>query len=202
MTPDDEHPARALHRFERLLDAGGSPVGASWRPGLSPDEMDVLTAPLGVELSAQARAFYAWHDGCEATAVGRPELMRTWTFPPLRDQVRWYSETWIPWYEEVFWDEDDDGLYRGTFPVLRGSDDQTAVMVHCPDRPGHLWKVTKWNLRDPVPLKFALRHLTLTALVETWCWWLESDAMVWDEATGWQPGRDPLHWTTYRAGFC
>ncbi len=55
-------------QLERLLDrsrnAGAGVVGRL-RPGLSDDQMDRLTAPLGLRLPSEARTWWGWHDGTD-----------------------------------------------------------------------------------------------------------------------------------------
>jgi hypothetical protein len=54
---------------QRWRDQGAFIVGAL-RPGLSDAEMDVLTEPVGLRLPAEARRWWAWHDGAAPQVPG------------------------------------------------------------------------------------------------------------------------------------
>jgi cell wall assembly regulator SMI1 len=66
--------ADLLAELEQRLRDLDAPVTRIWRPGLSDDQMDDLTAPIGLTLSTEARAWWRWHDGVEPgwphTAIG------------------------------------------------------------------------------------------------------------------------------------
>ena len=53
----------------RLRDQGASVVD-TLRPGLSDQEMDDLVGPLGMQLPAEARQWWMWHDGSSSTMTG------------------------------------------------------------------------------------------------------------------------------------
>jgi cell wall assembly regulator SMI1 len=58
--------AGLLAQLEDRWRACGAPVADALRPGLIDDEMDALTAPLGIHLPAEARRWWGWHDGANA----------------------------------------------------------------------------------------------------------------------------------------
>jgi hypothetical protein len=58
--------AGLLAQLEDCWRACGAPVADALRPGLTDDEMDALTAPLGIRLPAEARRWWGWHDGANA----------------------------------------------------------------------------------------------------------------------------------------
>jgi cell wall assembly regulator SMI1 len=66
----------------------GAPIAKALRPGLSDEQMDVLTAPFGVRLPREARRWWAWHDGATAAPGREPELIGPGiSFLPLVDAV-------------------------------------------------------------------------------------------------------------------
>lgn len=79
--------ADLLAELEQRLRALGAPITRILRPGLSDDQMDELTGPIGLTLSTEARAWWRWHDGAEPggrhTAIGDG-----WVPLPLAEAVR------------------------------------------------------------------------------------------------------------------
>ena len=61
-----------LAAFEERLARVGAPCVSAFRPGLSEDEMDALTAPLGLRLPEEARQWWGWHDGIPVAELERP----------------------------------------------------------------------------------------------------------------------------------
>jgi hypothetical protein len=43
----------------------GAPVASHLRAGLTAEQMDELTRPLGLHLSSEARTWWGWHDGAD-----------------------------------------------------------------------------------------------------------------------------------------
>jgi cell wall assembly regulator SMI1 len=58
-----------LGQLDQRLHDLGAPVTTIWRPGLDDQQMDALTAEIGLTLSAEARAWWAWHDGIDRTII-------------------------------------------------------------------------------------------------------------------------------------
>lgn len=58
--------AALLARLEEAWAAQGAPIAGNRTPGLSDDEMDEITAPLGLSLPLEARVWWGWHDGVAA----------------------------------------------------------------------------------------------------------------------------------------
>jgi hypothetical protein len=54
-----------LAQLDCKLEEVGAPVTKLWRPGLGDDQMDAITAELGLSLSTEARVWWAWHDGID-----------------------------------------------------------------------------------------------------------------------------------------
>jgi hypothetical protein len=77
--------AELEHRL-RDLDA---PVTRIWRRGLSDDQMDELTEPIGLTLSTEARAWWNWHDGVERGVIRpQPGIGDGWEPLQLAEAVR------------------------------------------------------------------------------------------------------------------
>ena len=80
--------ARALRSWAMLLDrhllgelevrwrAQEAPILERLTPGLSVEEIDAVTAPLGVRLPAEARLWWQWHNGVPG-AKGSLRVLRT-----------------------------------------------------------------------------------------------------------------------------
>jgi len=65
MAKADPDTTRRLHELDGHLRRLGLPIAEHLRPGLSDEEMDAITHPLGIDLPPQLRALWAWHDGAE-----------------------------------------------------------------------------------------------------------------------------------------
>jgi hypothetical protein len=68
----------------------GMPIASALRPGLSDDEMDELTRPIGITLPCEARTWWRWHDGAFGPDEerGNTDLGPGRGFLPLADAVR------------------------------------------------------------------------------------------------------------------
>lgn len=157
----------------------GAPVAEGLRPGLTEEEIDALTAPLGLRLPADARELFAWHDGGPLPvdrdlSIGPPNILL-----PLSDQVA------NCWKERDF----AEGLVRdGTlesaedewgpswFPVLSGSVSRSLIVVDCDVEEGsaapigHLFKEVHHR---PSP------DLTFSDVVRFWVDCFDSGAYFW-----------------------
>ena len=59
-------------------------------PGLAGEEMDALTAPLGLRLPTEARLWWGWHDGVAASQVRyehEREAAPGWPYFPLEESI-------------------------------------------------------------------------------------------------------------------
>lgn len=67
----------------------GMAIATSLRPGLSDDEIDELTSPLGITLPREARIWWGWHDGAFGPDPdrGNTELGPGRLFSSLADAV-------------------------------------------------------------------------------------------------------------------
>lgn len=52
-----------LDEFDDALRWIGAAITEIWKPGLSDDEIDALTQPLGLQLPEEARKWWRWHNG-------------------------------------------------------------------------------------------------------------------------------------------
>jgi cell wall assembly regulator SMI1 len=58
-----------LAELEARWRAQGAPITERLTPGLSNEEMDAITAPLGIRLPAEARLWWQWHNGVPVSTV-------------------------------------------------------------------------------------------------------------------------------------
>jgi cell wall assembly regulator SMI1 len=72
---------------QRLRDLN-APITRIWRPGLSDDQMDELTEPIGITLPTEARAWWGQHDGVDRITGQQPTLGDGWVPFPLAEAVR------------------------------------------------------------------------------------------------------------------
>jgi hypothetical protein len=66
----------------------GAPIVDHLQPGLSDEQMDELTAPLGLSLPVEARRWWGWHDGVDpASARIQADRMvgPLWRYQPLSE---------------------------------------------------------------------------------------------------------------------
>jgi cell wall assembly regulator SMI1 len=73
--------------------AQGMPIADALRPGLSDDEIDRLTAPLGLTLPREARTWWGWHDGAEFNVRGSSNIGPLRVFEPLSVAVHATAQT-------------------------------------------------------------------------------------------------------------
>lgn len=87
LTPD------LLENLQEKWTLQRAPVVEHLRPGLSPDQIDAMTEPLGVRLPTEARTWWSWHDGVSrTTALGaHRELGPSFPFLPLDEAATHYQ---------------------------------------------------------------------------------------------------------------
>jgi hypothetical protein len=97
-----------------------APLVEHLRPGLSPERIDEITAPLGLRLPVEARIWWTWHDGVDVRLGPRAELGPGLPFLPLeaatglcrqlREQAvevwgeradYWWRPSWFPITERL-----------------------------------------------------------------------------------------------------
>jgi hypothetical protein len=206
--------SRYLLRLLRDLEHVARSQGASWpdllRPGLTEDEIDGLTQPLGLTLPVEARTLFAWHDGVESGANPADSLI----LPParfvgLRELTALYGDWWWPAVEEIAASdniEPSDFWPREYFPVLHGSyfPNGNPVMIRA---------LTGWDSVIPdqhspvargelVPFQDADRLPSLIAFFEIWLGWIEAGGVHWrEEGGGWLITPEFRHRSTWAAAF-
>jgi hypothetical protein len=78
-----------LAQLDQRLEEIRAPVTRVWRPGLDDEQMDALTAEIGLSLSTEARAWWAWHDGIERNiSVPLPGVGPGWEPLSLSEAVQ------------------------------------------------------------------------------------------------------------------
>jgi cell wall assembly regulator SMI1 len=81
--------AELLGQLDQRLRDLNAPITKIWRPGLTDDRMDELTAEIGLTLPTEARAWWGWHDGVEHGAiVPQPAIGDGWIPLSLVEAVR------------------------------------------------------------------------------------------------------------------
>ena len=71
-----------LAELESRWQSQGAPIVSALRPGLSDDEMDRLTEPLGLSLPREAREWWGWHNGAPRPA---PYSHTAWEIGPSQE---------------------------------------------------------------------------------------------------------------------
>lgn len=80
--------AELLEHLDQRLHDISAPITRIWRPGLSDDQMDELTGPIGITLPTEARAWWRWHNGAERVIGQQPAIGPGWDQLPLAEAVR------------------------------------------------------------------------------------------------------------------
>jgi hypothetical protein len=62
--------ADILADFECALRSVGAAITQVWAPGLDDGQIDALVAPIGIDLSEEARIWWRWHDGLRPDTSG------------------------------------------------------------------------------------------------------------------------------------
>jgi cell wall assembly regulator SMI1 len=104
-----------LNDLEQRWRDRGAFIAGALLPGLSDEEIDALTEPVGLQLPAEARRWWAWHDGASPQVPGldiAATLGPVREFRPLAHAVRDCQQ----WRELM--DEDDPcGWKHGWLPI-------------------------------------------------------------------------------------
>jgi len=71
-----------------------APITQNLRPGLTDDQMDSITDPLGLQLPAEARVWWGWHDGANLSSGYADDryVGSDLEFLPLANAARHYTE--------------------------------------------------------------------------------------------------------------
>lgn len=123
-----------LERLEEHWRRVGAPIVDFLRPGLAEEEIDALTAPLGLRLPVDVRELFAWHDGAP------PAVLREMSIGPANSLLALSKQVATCWDEREF----AEGLVRegslesaelqwghSWFPVLSGSGSRSLIVVDC-----------------------------------------------------------------------
>lgn len=97
------------------------------RPGLTEEQMDAITAPLGLHLPVEARRWWGWHDGIASAGPGSQAVFggRGLRYLTLDDAVAIYEErreiaATLAVDGEPVGRGQDDWWHPGWFPVTDG----------------------------------------------------------------------------------
>lgn len=186
-----------LTRLEHAWQRQGAPLIDHLRPGLAPDQIDELTAPLGLELPAEARTWWGWHDGVSVELTARFHLGPSLPFFSLEQAAslcrRFREQALRVWGERA-----DEWWRPSWFPI---TDRVGAIRCECAVAHGAETPIYWADSHD-----YDAEGLT-TPKVDSFGtmvdWWLEAlDAGAWSydrEAGRWQrdsqavpPGRTAL----------
>ena len=171
-----------------------APVVDRLRPGLADAELDALMEPLGLRLPMEARVWWGWHDGVEATSVRlsrEREIMPALEFHPLAEAVdrcwtwRRISRGWHddapgeqpdPWWDDAWFpitDAGQAGIVACDCSVAAG--EPTPIRCVLPPEPGS-------PTAEPV---FASLGELVQGMIDAF------DAGAWRYEEGWQLAAGP-----------
>jgi hypothetical protein len=164
----------ALDRLEAALNAIGSPVVRTLRPGISEEEVVERFHVLQLNPPEEVKASYGWHDGYEAGADGRGEIAAG-ARPFSLAQACDFLPDLLANLSSVAPDQDS-----GWFP-LGWCQDKRVLIVYCganPNQYGHV-TVTETELSDN-----NFWATTLAEPVEWWAGYLENGTYYYDPTFG------------------
>lgn len=168
-----------LETLEQQWRRSGAPIAGRLAPGLADEQIDRLTAPLGLRLPADARELFAWHDGAQGAGADSLSIGPPNAFLPLSAQVaqclteRRYADEHV---RLGLFEAADDSWGAQWFPLLSGQSGRQLIVIDCavpegePALVGHVAK--------------EVRHLpsatvTLTEIAEFWLQCFEQGWYVW-----------------------
>lgn len=168
-----------LQSLELHWQRAGAPVANRLAPGLSDEEIDRLTAPLGLRLPADARALFAWHNGTEGENAHGLSIGPPHNFGPLAAQVAqcWTERRYAEEHVRLgLFERAEDSWGAGWFPLLSGGTSRQLIVVDCAvakGAPALVGLVAK-----------EVRHLpsaavTLTEIIEFWVQCFENGWYFW-----------------------
>lgn len=171
-----------LARFEDELRRRRAPALAYAQPGLSDEAMDALVKPLGLRLPAEARAWWAWHNGTPQYAQ---RLLLPWREWLSLEEAVWRAADVRERYAGELLPDDSGPLWPDEWlPITRATGD---VVLDCraPDiAPVHL--ADYGALAEDVAIA---RAPSLGQLVIWWTQALAAGAYIYvDGAQGWVDG--------------
>jgi hypothetical protein len=190
-----------LDEYEHRLGALGVPIAAAFAPGLNDSEIDAGTAALPLELSAEGRVWWGWHNGTLPDRDPRDGMLNPGCYLlSLEQAVAAYDQNRALAEERTRDEGNPDVWWNPRWIPLLEPDVGATVACDCsiaPGEPSPLY-VVWWKLPDYD--KPPRRADSVGQMVE---WWLEAlDTGIWryDRATrrwqrDWQavpPERDGL----------
>jgi hypothetical protein len=191
-----------LERLEEHWRLVGAPIVDCLRPGLAEEEIDALTAPLGLRLPGDVRELFAWHDGAP------PAVDRELSIGPANSLLSLSDQVATCWRERAYAEElaragsldsAEQEWGRSWFPVLGGSGSRSLIVVDCaveegsPAPVGHLDK-------EVVHRPSAV--LTFSDVVRFWVECFDSGAYSWSPEheqflPHWSAGFPPVPFQPY-----
>jgi hypothetical protein len=180
-----------LDRLEKHWQAVNAPVIELARPGLTTEEIDERTAPLGLRLPVEARYWFAWHDGVEPALADQAQMGPSFYLPSLEYQILSYLDE-RQFAVEAFqegWAETPDQLWEPSwFPIFGRSIGRSPAIVDVGVAEGELTPIghaTKESVDPPG------RGRTLTSLVQFWVECHDQGLYRWQpEERNWVAARD------------
>lgn len=156
---------------ERLRGLGARGV-AHLRPGLTPDEIDAISAEHGLALPEDARAIWAWHDG-EDVSARSPALAPSRQFHPLREALN-LAHQWAQEAIDAGFADDEaiaDIVYRAELVPILGF--QHPLVLDCTGTRAAAGTTAIWT---PDAGLGETPHLTVVERVTWWHWALDHGA--------------------------
>jgi hypothetical protein len=159
-----------LRRFDVALGGLGAPIVDWWAPGLRDEEVDALLLPLGVDLPAEPRVWWAWHNGTRDDA---PPIARSLGFRDvarLQDAAEIYAID-VEYQEPAF-------NVNGLLTPLSG---KPNIYFGCKDADdGRVPIYTQNDIETPRKVLPSIRELILAwiALIENGAWSINPDR-IW-----------------------
>ena len=183
---DSRPVALTTELLEQLADRWrerGAPIVDHLRAGLTSTQMDQLTGPLGLRLSAEARTWWGWHDGTDPALGSRAverDIGGMIEYFPLEEAVAQYHSG-----REVLsraGRDPDDDLPPSWFPITRqGHGD--VVVCDCGGAgvdvsPIH---IVVWEQPQPEPAAASFGDMVSLwiAAIDAGAWVFEADDRSW-----------------------
>jgi SMI1/KNR4 family protein SUKH-1 len=172
--PDLQSLQQRLLQLEDIWRRAGDRRGDLLRPGLTVEQVDEATEPLGLQLPAEAKVWWGWHDGADSVtnlSIGPGPFFRT-----LEEAVSIYQESlslaqeaprpeWIDW-----------AWPRWVFPFAGSTEWCLVVDCRNPGQPAA--PVGRRHISDASP--FEPGAPSMLSLVENWIELYESGLYHWN----------------------